>query len=531
MKLYEPQPARLIYAYDKGWKVMGYVWKNVFARTNTEASSYYKRASAWKLNANYETSKIKKFWIMSAVVGAVLAGTFQYLTAIFIVVAFILIQFSILISWMFISTILIICLSVVNFIYGSYHKIFYRCPYCHVQMDIPIYVCPNCATEHSRLWPSVYGVFHHRCNTCKTNLPTLDIVGRKKIVKKCVACNRPLNKDIGSLINLHIPIVGGPSTGKSNFIFMALYKFIEEYAPSRGYKVEISDEKQLQEYQFNLKLLLSGKPLLKTTELVPDAYNISIKGPGENIGKIVYFYDPAGEAYLDEDSAQQQGYQRWAHGILFIIDPFSIELFRQRNKDEVERLQESVRPSQLDVRSAYERMLTVLETRFGLERGKSFNQPIAVVLTKIDALSLDEQIGRVAAKNFISLMPERGLEVDAVDLLVRQFLIDNQLDNLVRDLQLQFENVKFFSCSALGRIPDKNSQTPFDPVYVIEPVLWLFSQLRIGKIRKERITVVDRKHRGIARGYRNKFKSIKYYFWGSLLPTDFQDHSEMVSTK
>lgn len=520
MKRYEPQPAHLMYAFDGGWQVMKYVRENVFSRTGAEAEKYYKRAKDEEDKAKYQDSVVTKYWQYSIVAGYYLAGVSQYISALTLVLVFYAIQFVLLVTWSAISYLLIALLAAVNFLHGHYYKIFFRCPNCHEQMTIPIYLCPTCGAEHTRLWPSVYGVFRHRCSKCDTRLRTLDAHGRKDLVQKCVECGRPMNKEIGRLINVHIPVIGGPSTGKSNFIITATRKFIEDYAPSEGFDVDFPDVNDQRLYDTSVQRLSSGRALVKTPNIIPQAYNLAVEKSKERIGRILYVYDAAGEAYSTDDNAALQSYFDYVHGLIFIIDPFSIDFFRRRNEDRIKGDMGSLRPSSSRPMEAYERMLTILESKVAFKEGRKYKHPLAVVVSKTDALDLENQIGQTAAKALMQTESSICLEEDAISILIEQFLIDQQSGNLVRDIRLQFQNVKFFSVSALGRMPDRNDQRPFEPERVLLPLLWVLGQLRIVNARRDRVRSVDAKHWSVGQSMNNLFQSVKYYYWDSLRPRE-----------
>jgi len=329
-----------------------------------------------------------------------------------------------------------------------------------------------------------------------------------------------LNNEIGRLINVHIPVIGGPLTGKSNYIFMATREFIENYAKPRGFLVEIPDEKHLQNYESNIKQLSKGTPLLKTAEIVPQAYNLAIKKPKDRIGRIVYIYDAAGEAYSEESNTILQTYYKYVHGLIFIIDPFSIEIFMRKHNAEIKKLKNSVRPSEMDAMDAYERMITVLEASVGLKRDQKFQHPLAIVITKTDALGLDEIIGRTAAEELMRQDPSIRFEVDAINKLVEKFLIDYGLGNFVRDVKLQFDDVAFFSCSSLGRLPDPSDQRPYEPIGVLEPFLWLLGAIKVVGLTQERNAISDEKDWLSASNGKNILEKARHYFIDSLRPRD-----------
>lgn len=519
MKLYEPQSAHLMYAFDGGWQVMRYVREHVFKRTSANADTYYISAQSWAVKARDADNILTKYWQWMGAGGFGLAGISQYFAAIIVVALFVVMQFLFLTIWAGLSVFLIAILSFINFIYGTVYRIFVRCPSCHEQMNIPVYICPNCVTEHTRLWPSMYGVFHHRC-TCNTKLPTLDALGRRDLIQKCVHCKEPMNSDVGRLVNIHIPVIGGPSAGKSNYMFTAVHQFIEDFAKPLGYEVEFPDEKHRQMYERNVEALQNGRELVKTTDKLPHAYNISIKRPGQRVGRIIYMYDPAGEAYLSQEDTVRQSFFKYVDGIIFVIDPFSIDLYRLEHETEVNNLRQTIRPSQLNPMQAYERVLDLLESTVDLQRGRKFPHPIAVVLTKADALTLDREVGISAANRLVRKKPEVCFTEDAISLLAERFLQRKQQGNLVRDLHNQFSKVAFFSSSALGRLPDPdmNNSQPFQPDRVLDPLLWILANVNAIKRHQNRSKIVDKKHRELRQRKNGLWQKAKFYYWDSLKP-------------
>jgi len=85
--------------------------------------------------------------------------------------------------------------------------------------------------------------------------------------------------------------------------------------------------------------------------------------------------------------------------------------------------------------------------------------PVAVVLSKTDALS----IGIPPAQD--SLQPD-----DPASGKIRQWLIDHGEGNLVRSIEHDFPRVRYFSCSALGHLPD--GTRAFRPAGILPPLQW-----------------------------------------------------------
>ena len=88
-------------------------------------------------------------------------------------------------------------------------------------------------------------------------------------------------------------------------------------------------------------------------------------------------------------------------------------LHRRKHADRISALHSALRPSTLDVMDAYGRMIEVLEQSVGLRRGSRFSHPIAVIISKADALDLDDLIGDSAVKRLMQADPSFVLEEDA----------------------------------------------------------------------------------------------------------------------
>ncbi len=56
---------------------------------------------------------------------------------------------------------------------------------------------------------------------------------------------------------------------------------------------------------------------------------------------------------------------------------------------------------------------------------------------------------------------------------MRDFLRNYGLGNFMRDVESQFAHVKYFSCSALGRLPTQADTRSFQPIRVLDPLVWL----------------------------------------------------------
>jgi len=480
MRLYGSEPAFLLPIYDMVWYAMKYLCTEIWPEVDRSARGWFTKAGNWWTDAQYK-DWFSKIAIGSAAVGAIIGGLVHYLVTFALVTLSILLLLALITISVFIASVLMIFFETVNRIYGWYYQISYICPTCHKPMTIPVHICDKCSAEHKLLWPSVYGIVSHRCSgtssrpVCNNKLATFG-KERDKLSKRCPHCTTPVEGLGGT--NVHIPIVGGRGVGKSFYITMAMMSLMEE-APSKDLTVTLPDINHDREYREKVRMLKAGNQLkanIKDNDSAT-AFNVQIKKKQQKVPKLLYIYDAAGEYWAKEEDAQRQKYFEYVHGVLFIIDPFSIEKVNTKYESQLSSTPGIINKSEESLDIAYENMLVAFETLSNLKRNLKFHQPIAVVVTKCDAFDLDDSIGGVAAVNYMRDHPEITSEREAIHKLVEDFL-NEYSGNFLRNLKNQFANVKFFSCSSVG-VNNDPSINGFKGSRVLDPLLWLMEQNQV----------------------------------------------------
>ncbi|MEW6282820.1 MAG: hypothetical protein AB1758_29685 [Candidatus Eremiobacterota bacterium] len=298
---------------------------------------------------------------------------------------------------------------------------------CYRRVGLPHYLCPGCGALHRKLLPGSYGTLRRRCR-CGERLPTLFLLGRNRLPSLCPECQRPMAVVLAK--SLHLAVAGATSAGKSSFLAAVLMELCD-----RGLGVLPSprDRVAVEEARMHFG---SGSVLPKTAEFEPDAFLLELTSPSN---RALYIYDAAGEAYETVDTLRRHEYLGYLHGILLVVDPFSVPVARAGV--DLQGLQ----PAAEEPQPIYDRVIRMFRELAGTEVAQC---PVAVVLTKADALP--------------------------ADLDPRQALLDWGQGNLVRDLEHSFHHVRYFRVSALGRRPDR-SEKPFEPQGTLEPILWLLN--------------------------------------------------------
>jgi uncharacterized membrane protein len=355
-------------------------------------------------------------------------------------------------------------------IYLAFHGFFTVCPACHEKAPLPVYRCDSCGEKHRRLIPSSYGIFHHRC-LCGQSLPATFFLNRGRLPASCPACDHSLLRAHTEARKLFVPIIGGPSTGKTAYLVW-LVEALRREAAAVGQNFEFLEALHDTEQQARLNALRAGRMPAKTVETTPKAVNLNFIQTGQS-HRNLYLYDPAGEAFGDGSLLIPLRFLSYCSGVLFLIDPFSIPAVSAKY-GLTPHSANDIKPSLQQPGELMDRLLFVLEKHFSLDPAASIPVPIAVVLTKVDAFDLESVIGD---KGLPASLKEGELEAARAARISRQ-LRDWGIVPLVEVIERRFATHCFFSCSSVGA--GHKAGRGFSPLRVDEPFHWLMRKAGTG---------------------------------------------------
>jgi hypothetical protein len=364
------------------------------------------------------------------------------------------------------------------------HRIRYTCPACHEQ-GLPQFRCPSCSELASDLVPSPYGIFHARCAKCRTELPTLDLLGRLALPKVCG--NRNCSADlahpaIGKKREFHIGFVGAQSSGKTTLMVISLWQLVQQFAAKYGLQVEFTDNQQKKTLHDFVAHLVSGARLAKTASMQrPRAFNVAIH-TARSPGGLIYLYDVAGEDFTEEARMSGHRFHRFVDGLVLVIDPFAEALAGPGKAGAIDRKAWSeVNPAATDAASVFHPFISRLEQQMNVSAEGVFPIPIAVVVTKIGAMSnapwssMAQTGGVAASAKSGSQGPSKAASVGKKPSSpIREFLLDLGLANLVLGLETRFRKVAYFTTSAIEELPSASRASARPRAAV--PLLWLIQQ-------------------------------------------------------
>jgi hypothetical protein len=460
-----PEPAIKSYFFGKGYADLRSTIIESWERNLASAQSEFAQAGAlWP--GDYPA---KGFAILRGTAGiaVVLFGT-----AVFLL--FSMVHITVLLTFFLLIYIGFSLVYLSERAYLALKQFFTVCPACHSKRPLPDYFCPKCGAVHlhRRLIPSSYGILHRTCQ-CGQSLPTTFFLKRGELPSKCPDCNEMLEAGHTEARKAFLPVFGGPSVGKSAFLFSAVRQIVEEEAPRLGLQTSFLESRTESDFQRICQQLSEGRPPDKTLSALPRAFNLKLQKSGQS-PRVLYLYDPAGEAFNEIEGMVLHRYQEYLSGLVFLIDPFTIPAVRAEYSDRMAAVESALNPSRLPVEDALSRILISLEENFGLTRGAQLKAPLAVVLNKVDAFDLEQRIGEPAVQARVKSSSTPLDPETARNQLLREQLIRWDLGGLVQQLETRCARIRYFTCSSLGHMPDASGRA-FEARGVLEPVMWILS--------------------------------------------------------
>jgi hypothetical protein len=260
-----------------------------------------------------------------------------------------------------------------------------ECGRCHERATRPVYRCgnPACSAEHRMLVPGRFGVLWRTCR-CQQRLPTLLMLGKYRLPAQCANCGLALPLKGLTAPTFHVPVIAGPRAGKSVYMHVAIHRLML-LDKETGSGFEFADPTAREAFQKNTELGIVDDPrnALKTRTLLPAAYNVYVGRKKSMQRRLLYLYDPQGELLEGADDLAEATFLRFTKGVLLVIDPFSLAAVRSAVD---RRTLDDAGASTSNAKLVLERFAESMRERVGTRGGPQLAVPVAVVLTKADAL-------------------------------------------------------------------------------------------------------------------------------------------------
>lgn len=241
-----------------------------------------------------------------------------------------------------------------------------KCPYpgCYRPFPLAVHRCPSCRVAHGELRPGRYGALWHIC-VCGQRLVTTSLAGRGRLAAHCPYCDQQLPEAVGSTRVVHLPLVGGTSSGKT-MVMAAMVAGLQAWSRRSALTVEYASAADRKDAgTLNQQLSQTGWAL-KTQGGEPRAFMLRV-GHGRR-HRLLYLYDPMGESLRDAGSVRQQQYLAHTDGVILIADVLAApQVRRALHGGDVERAT-AARPSDQSPLDTYQRLTGELAALTGRRR-------------------------------------------------------------------------------------------------------------------------------------------------------------------
>ncbi len=328
------------------------------------------------------------------------------------------------------------------------------CPHpgCHRPVPLAAHRCPDCAqATHRELRPGRYGVFRHTC-ACGARLPASPLTGRNRLAAECPFCDQPLPPAAATTRVVHVPLIGASSSGKTMLVAAVTAGLRSWEASGRLTLSHGSDADRVESAALDRRLRDDDWAL--KTQGDQRAWMVVV-GKGRR-RRLLYLYDPMGEALQEARRVREQQYLAHADGVLLVVDVLADRDVRQRIAGADDTVAAGARP-------AAQGPVDTFAGLSGELTGRRGTLPVAVVVTKRDVLD------RIAS------LPPAGADVGG-------WLTAIGVGDLVRNVTHQFGAARYWTVSAFAATG--TGALDSEARRAAEPVLWLLARsgLRVGDL-------------------------------------------------
>jgi len=337
---------------------------------------------------------------------------------------------------------------------------------CQKKIVNAVYHCPNpaCNNEHRALYPGKYGILKRRCS-CGQKMATTFFNGRRKLPSFCPYCGTSCQSDT---VQISIPVFGGPSSGKSHIInsaFDEIHQFADQSQGKYSFDYLTDDDRQKNEQFLNaLKKHINQKTIEGKGRF--DAYKFYFSRKGNAFKHLVYMFDIAGEAVVNQQRLENNIAMQYTKSFLFVLDPLSLPAFSAAFEAE-NGTPADYDPSESYIDDIVSPVLNALQSTLKISAAALKNASVAIVITKGDIPLLKKQFDEARIQEYASEHPKMGYN-EILNALGEEFIQQYQATNFLDIIRMTFKRYQFFVVNTWDSAENK-----YNPHHTADPFLWL----------------------------------------------------------
>jgi hypothetical protein len=298
----------------------------------------------------------------------------------------------------------------------------------------------------------------------------------------CPTCHSRLPQLYTDSRSRSMALIGTKASGKSHFVTVVLHELDHRVGPRMNGSLMLLDEytrarmthellPRLYDQQVVLEATRSAATDVVTR--LPLAARLTLGAGKATRHSNLIFFDAAGEDLQSLTTLEREArYVTQSDGVIVLVDPLQIPTIR----DELQGSTELPETSQ-DAKTMLTRVAALMREARGIPSGKPIDVPIALVVSKLDA------IRALLPENHPALMSTESngtydrTAAQNINDTVRADLAAWLGDGFDRFVQENYSNVGHFAVSALGSTPIGGQLSRgVSPHRVEDPVLWMLDQ-------------------------------------------------------
>jgi hypothetical protein len=316
------------------------------------------------------------------------------------------------------------------------------CQSCYHVSSPPVFPCAQCGEIHRDIRPGLLGAVWRRC-ICGALLPTTVFRAAAALQASCPNCLAPWREGAAVHREIRLPVFGPASAGKTRLVCAGLLD-LRNQAVAAGASVEFTDQQSKQAFDQGAEIVHRGDDTTKTPAgQLPTPITMQITMARRKA--LLHVFDAAGEFYIDRAHNSDLSFLDYAHGLVFVVDPFSIPWVQNQLGQVMPAL---ANPAVDDPEQVYH--VTAGRMRdYGVRTPK---QRLAIAVVKADLL--------------VDLPPAQDLRPHQV----REWLQRAGLDNLVLAAERDFAEVRYFLVASVHDTRLSN------PMSAANPFAWLIAR-------------------------------------------------------
>ena len=319
-----------------------------------------------------------------------------------------------------------------------------KCPRCYGESRLPGYRCsnPECHVVHWTMLPGPLGLFTRRCS-CGVQLPNTVSSAAKKLAPVCPYCREDLAGGSGARQTVQVALIGSIGAGKSRLLDAVITELARTLQAIGGSIAPLSSDAE-QYFRQAATRREQSAPTAKTQHDLPIGLPFLVQRDRAKVELQVM--DVAGEAFASWDETAKLRYLDTANAIVLVLDPLALPDVRDHFRRS--RYANSILLATGDQEEAYGAAVDRLRADSIPLRKRG----LAVVLTKGDVLM------NLPVASSINLADSAS---------IRQWLVDNGSDLMVRRFEKDFRDVRYFVVDSMRK---RDPHSPLNPWWVID---WL----------------------------------------------------------